>query len=250
MSESHPTSATIDAQHGLKSPSYLGLLATQFLGAWNDNMFRWLLVPIGKDLAASQGATSEQAAALTLSVGLACFVLPYVLFAAPAGYLADKLSKRRVIVACKAAEVVIMILGVLSIWLGNIYALFTVLFFMGTQSALFGPAKLGSLPELVHPEKLSAANGLMNMVTMLAVVGGAGCGGVIYQFTSGSQATRLWVSAGALIGVAVAGWQIPLEFVQQHLGRPAFDVRRTTFAAGGVGKCVFLVVGFAKSVEH
>jgi len=169
-------------------------------------MFRWLLVPIGKDLAASQGATSEQAAALTLSVGLACFVLPYVLFAAPAGYLADKLSKRRVIVACKAAEVVIMILGLLSIWLGNVYALFTVLFFMGTQSALFGPAKLGSLPELVHPEKLSAANGLMNMVTMLAVVGGAGCGGVIYQFTTDSQTTRLWVAGGALIGVAVAGW--------------------------------------------
>ena len=86
----------------------MGLLVTQFLGAINDNMFRWLVVPISKGII--EQTYGEEHVALALSAGLACFVLPYILLAAPAGYLADRFSKRTVIVGCKVAELLIMVL--------------------------------------------------------------------------------------------------------------------------------------------
>src|SRR3990172_3576672 len=135
--------------------SFVGLLATQFLGAVNDNMFRWLVVPIGKEMVGTEGG------AAALSAGLACFVLPYLLLAAPAGYLADRFSKRSVIVACKVAEIVIMALGVASILAGSLPMLLAVVALMGAQSALFSPSKLGSIPEMLKPRHISAANGLM-----------------------------------------------------------------------------------------
>ncbi|RIK77286.1 MAG: MFS transporter, partial [Planctomycetota bacterium] len=92
-------------------------MATQFFGALNDNMFRWLVVPLAKQQLA--GGDDAQAAALALSVGLACFVVPYLVFAAVAGYLADRYSKRKVIVACKVAEIVMMSAGVIAIDTAN-----------------------------------------------------------------------------------------------------------------------------------
>ncbi|MEQ9067576.1 MAG: hypothetical protein RLO18_12670, partial [Gimesia chilikensis] len=74
----------------LNSPSFLALLGTQFLGAMNDNMFRWFIIPIGKPAIGDAEA---------LSLGLACFTLPYLLLASVAGYLADRFSKRTVIIA-------------------------------------------------------------------------------------------------------------------------------------------------------
>ncbi len=99
----HADMPSVDRRRGLTSPSFPGLLVTQFLGSLNDNIFRWLVVPIGKDMVGSEHA------ATALSFGLACFVVPYILLAAPAGYLADRFSKRRVIVACKVAEIVVMV---------------------------------------------------------------------------------------------------------------------------------------------
>lgn len=188
----------------LRSRSFLGLLATQFLGALNDNMFRWLVVPLAKEQLAS--GDDAQAAALALSVGLACFVVPYLLFAAPAGYLADRYSKRKVIVACKVAEIVLMAAGVVAIASGNMIFLFAVLFSMGTQSALFGPAKLGAMPEMLPPRDLSAANGVMGLVTILATVVGTGLGSVLFVSTADSTALRVAACGGALVGAAVVGW--------------------------------------------
>ena len=83
------------APQGLRSLSFLGLLVTQLLTATNDNMFRWLAIGIGKDYVTPANV------GMILMAGTACFVLPYLLLAAPAGYLADRFSKRRVIVGCK-----------------------------------------------------------------------------------------------------------------------------------------------------
>jgi acyl-[acyl-carrier-protein]-phospholipid O-acyltransferase/long-chain-fatty-acid--[acyl-carrier-protein] ligase len=92
-----------DPSQKLLSRSFLALLATQFLGAMNDNMFRWLAVPIAKPILGDAKA---------LSLGLMSFTLPYLLLAAPAGYLADRFSKRQVIVGCKIAEIVLMLLSI------------------------------------------------------------------------------------------------------------------------------------------
>ncbi|MHB1034165.1 MAG: acyl-[ACP]--phospholipid O-acyltransferase [Pirellulales bacterium] len=197
-------SANADPRGGLCSPSFLGLLATLFLGALNDNMFRWLVVPIGKY------KVGDEHAAVALSAGLACFVLPYLIWAAPAGFLADRFSKRTVIVACKVAEIVIVFMGIAAIWLGNLYGLFVVVALLGSQAALFGPSKLGALPEILRPEKLSAANGLAGLTTVIAVILGTVAGNYLYQWTQPEGLGHLWVSAAALLGVAVAGWATSL----------------------------------------
>jgi len=201
---------------GLASRSFLGLLGTQFLGAMNDNMFRWLVVPIGKDIVGSKGT------AVALSVGLACFVLPYIVLAAPAGYLADRFSKRTVIVGCKVAEIVIMALGVLTILSGNLYLMFAVVALMGAQSALFGPSKFGSIPELVHARSISAANGLVGLTTVLAIVLGTVAGNCLYAATQPLGRHMWWLSAAALVGVAAIGW---LASLQIRPLRPANPLR-------------------------
>ena len=189
----------------LLSRSFLGLLVTQFLVALNDNMFRWLVVPIGKDLV---GPGKE---AFAISGGLACFVAPYLLLAAPAGYLADRFNKRNVMIGCKVAEIVIMTLGIVTILTGNIYLMLGVVALMGAQSALFSPSKLGSIPELVRSDRVSAANGMVGMTTVLAIVVGTVAGNCLYAWTTPKDSSGLpghhqwWISAAALIGVAVVG---------------------------------------------
>lgn len=189
-----PTSAG-----SLRGTSFLGLLTTQFLGAFNDNVFRWLAVPIGKYYA------GQEHAATVLAAGLACFVLPYILLAGPAGYLADRFKKRNIIVVCKFAEIAIMVLGVAAIWSGNVYWLFAVVALMGSQSALFGPAKLASLPEMLPPAKLANANGLMGLVTVAAIVLGSLFGNYLFHWTGPDGRTHLWISAIVLVGTAIVG---------------------------------------------
>ncbi|NLY03137.1 MAG: MFS transporter [Rhodopirellula sp.] len=184
---------------GVFSPGFLGLLATQFLGAMNDNVFRWLAVWISKDLVAPQYQEAAK------SAGLAMLVLPFILLVAPAGYVADRFSKRTVIVGCKLAEVVIMALGVAAILAGNIYVLFTVVFVMGAQSAMFGPSKYGAIPELVRADHISTANGLVGMTTVVAIVLGTLTAGYVYGATQPLGRENWWITAAVLCGVAGLG---------------------------------------------
>jgi acyl-[acyl-carrier-protein]-phospholipid O-acyltransferase/long-chain-fatty-acid--[acyl-carrier-protein] ligase len=222
--EKHPPSdiPNYGVRGGLRSRSFLGLLVTQFFGAVNDNMFRWLVVPIGKEM------VSEDNASMALSAGLACFVLPYLVLAAPAGYLADRFSKRTVIVGCKVAELVIMIAGIAAILAGNLYLMFAVVALMGSQSALFGPSKFGSIPEIVRPDRISAANGLIGMTTVLAIVLGSIGGAFLYELTAPIGQHMWWVSAAALIGVALVGLVASLQIDPLQSANPA---RRFPFNA-------------------
>lgn len=197
-----------DRQGLLATPSFIGLLVTQFLGALNDNMFRWLIVPIAKF------RVGDELEAWAMSAGLACFVLPYIVLAAPAGYLADRFSKRQVMMWLKVTEIVVMGLGVVAILSGNVWFMFVTVFLMGAQSALFGPAKYGSLPELVRPDRLSAANGLIGLTTIVAVILGSVAGFYLYHLTGPDGAQQWWISAAALVGVATLGWLASLQIAK------------------------------------
>ncbi|WP_339735035.1 acyl-[ACP]--phospholipid O-acyltransferase [uncultured Gimesia sp.] len=191
----------------LNSPSFLALLATQFLGAMNDNMFRWFIIPIGKPMLGD---------AVALSLGLACFTLPYLLLASVAGYLADRFSKRTVIISCKVAEIVIMILGVLAVQLGNIYLLFLIVALMGCQSALFGPAKFGSIPEMLRDNRLSKGNGMMGLITVVSSALGFIAGNYLYHVTQPDLSTPgsftgIWIAGFTLVGVAIIGTLVSLN---------------------------------------
>lgn len=228
-------SASSDTQERLRSVSFLSLLAVQFLTALNDHTFRWLVVPLAKPL------LHDDAAALSL--GLAGFTVPFIVLSAPAGFLADRFSKARVITACKLAELVIMSLGMVAILSANTFSLFLVVFLTGAMAALFAPAKLGSLPELVHDSQLSNANGLMGLMNVVPCAVGFLLGNYLASVVQPSPEipvtlARLFPAAAAILGVAVTGWLVSLLIRRIPAADPqrrfSWNVVRESFA--GVGE--------------
>lgn len=144
--------------------SFYLLNATQFLGALNDNVFKLLVIYL---LIYVKGPASANS---ILSIAGAVFVMPFLFFSSSAGILADKMSKRTIIVATKFLELAIMGFGLLCVYLEWEYGLYTALFFMATQSTLFGPSKYGIIPELVEAKMVSKANGSMTSFTYLAII--------------------------------------------------------------------------------
>ncbi|MBC8378898.1 MAG: MFS transporter [Planctomycetes bacterium] len=138
--------------------------ATQFLGALNDNVFRWLLVFFLINMLGD-----DKAAAVTSRTG-AVFVFPFLLFTPLAGVVADRFSKRNIIVITKFAELVLMVFGFFAFYSGLQWPVYVVLFLMCTQSAFFGPCKYGIIPELVHKDQISRANSFLEGMTYLAIV--------------------------------------------------------------------------------
>ncbi len=205
----------LPAETRLWSRSFVAMLVTQFTVALNDNVFRWLLIPIGKNLVASQ---LQQSADIARAVGSFVFLLPFILLAGWAGCISDRFSKRTVMIGAKFAEIVLMGLGVLAILSGNLVFLVIVLFLMGAQSAFFSPAKYGSIPEIVAPRYISAANGIIGLTTMGAVIIGGSLGNALYAVTTcvdaklaahlgcGPGQYRWWIHASVLLGVATTGW--------------------------------------------
>lgn len=200
------TADSMDRRGGLSSRSYLGILFTQMLGALNDNMFRFFAVCVAQPVLGNEKA---------LAIGAAVFTFPYLLLAVPAGFFADKFSKRTVIVSCKVAEIAIMILGMLAILSGNVWLLVSVVALMGGQSALFSPAKYGAIPETVTHEHLSTANGAMGLVTVGASAIGTALGYWLYgqvepldgasPLIESATFASLQLPAAVMIGVAIVG---------------------------------------------
>lgn len=226
--EATPEDGALDRfqQDSLRSGSFIGLLLTQLLTATNDNVFRWLVIGIGKDYYPDNVSG-------VLTAGSACFLLPYLLLAAPAGYLADRFSKRSVIVACKVAEVVIMAMGIGAILLGVPWLLFVVVALMGGQSALFAPSKLGCIPEMLKSEKISAANGAIGLATVVSTVVGTAIGLFLADSTGDKGQERWWISAIVLIGIAVVGWLFSLLIARLPAASPSrhfpWDAPQQTF---------------------
>ncbi len=207
MTTDSPSKTTSTAKEGLWSVSFGGFLAMNLTTVINDSMFRWLVVPIAK-YRATQGLPAEEVAgreSLILGLGLGCFVLPFMVFSPWSGWLADRFSKRRVTIALKVAEFIIMIAGLISISYGNLTVMFVVLFLMGTQSALLTTTKYGIIPELVPKQQLSAANGLAGFVTLAGVIIGTVAGNGLYSLTGPDGTSHLWYSSATLLSVSMIG---------------------------------------------
>lgn len=183
-------------------PSFWGMAVTQFLGAFNDNLFKQLILLLSISTVVN-GESSEMDDQQWLAMFV--FAVPFLVFTGIAGYLADKLGKRGIIVACKVAEVLVMALGALgfSIYSNNqsLTFLYCVLFLMGAQSAFFGPAKYGILPQMLRGKDLPRANGFILMLTFLAIIfGTVAAGFLLKEFRE-----QLWVGSIACVSIAVVG---------------------------------------------
>ena len=188
------------AQSLFRDRSFWGMTATQFLGAFNDNLFKQLvlLLAVGGGVAAAAGGAPGKSQDIQ-ALAMFLFAAPFLLFSSYAGFVSERLSKRNVVVACKVAEIGIVLLG-----MGGLLA---VLFLMGTHSAFFGPPKWGILPELFAEKDLPLANGVILMTTFLAIIFGTALAGLLVDWF-GIQ--RLWLASLACLIVAVAGTQTAL----------------------------------------
>ncbi len=174
---------------------FRAFLGTQFLGALNDNIYKTAVSLV----AISVAAAGEGSLILSLAQGL--FILPFVLFSGYAGHVADAYSKRTVLIATKTFEVFVMSVAVAALVTESIELMLVVLFLMATQSAFFGPAKYGILPEIFGDRDLSRANAVLQMTTFVAIIIGTALGGILLEAWAG----QLWMLGIVLVGVAVAG---------------------------------------------
>ena len=155
---------------------FLPFFLTQFLGAFNDNVYKNALII----LVAFHAASLSSMSATTLSnFAQALFILPFFLFSATAGQLADKLDKAFVMRMVKLAEIGIMVIGATGLYLRSLALLMTALFLMGLHSTVFGPVKYSYLPQHLREEEIVGGNGLVEMGTFLAILLGTLLGGFL-----------------------------------------------------------------------
>lgn len=160
----------------LKSQRFFPLFVTQFLGAFNDNIFKNALIVLITYQFVLQSSLWRQFS-VTLAAGL--FILPFFLFSALAGQLADKLSKKRLIIIIKCLECFFMALAALGFYFQTLSLLMLTLFLMGVHSTFFGPIKYAILPDLLRKNELLAGNALIEASTFIAILVGTLLGGLL-----------------------------------------------------------------------
>lgn len=175
------------------------LFAVQFLGAFNDNLLKFALLFLANfGIYAAEPDKAELLA--TIATGL--FILPYFLFSAIAGQIADAWDKARLVRIVKAAEIAIMGVALAGFWWEVVPLLLLALFLMGLHSAIFGPVKYSILPQHLKTNEIVGGTGLVEAGTFLAILGGQLLAGIIPPWEAGIVATGLAV-LGFLAGLAV-----------------------------------------------
>ncbi len=175
------------------------MFAVQFLGAFNDNLLKFAMLFL-----ANFGifAAEPDKAELLAAVATGLFILPYFLFSALAGQLADMVDKARLIRWVKLAEVAIMALALGGFWVQSIPILLTCLFLMGLHSTLFSPVKFSILPQHLRQNEIMGGTGLIESGTFLAILGGQLLAGAIPAWEAGMAAMGL-AAAGYLASLAI-----------------------------------------------
>ena len=177
------------------------LFLTQFFGALNDNLFKnaLLVMIVSASITGVAAGTNNTNALVNLAAGL--FILPFFLFSAISGQLADKYEKSRIIRKIKLAEILIMLTGFVALWYQAWWLLMVVLFLMGVQSTFFGPVKYSILPQHLHEDELVAGNAQVGMGTFVAILIGTISGSLL-----GGSEHATWLVGLAVVSVAVVGW--------------------------------------------
>jgi len=191
--------------------------ATQFLGAFNDNAFKnALVILITFQLAQAGGLRPE----VLVNLAGALFILPFFLFSATAGQLADKYDKDRVIRALKLLEIGIAVLGAVALAQRSVALLLATLFLFGLQSALFGPVKYSILPRTLRHEELVGGNGIVETGTSIAILVGTIAGGLLVARSDGPGV----LVPVLIVTVALAGYAVSRFIPQVPSADPALRI--------------------------
>jgi acyl-[acyl-carrier-protein]-phospholipid O-acyltransferase/long-chain-fatty-acid--[acyl-carrier-protein] ligase len=211
MNDSSPPTSESNWQRGFWS-----LMGTQFQGAFSDNVLKWLVIY----LVIAQKLPKEQLDALVSDSGM-YFAIPFLLLSMFGGWMADRFSKRHVMIGVKTMEIGIMIFATYALASGRMGLQLVSICLMGVHSAFFAASKYGSLPEVVPLAKLSWANGVIEMLTFLAAIFGTLAAAWLAESFAGKPA---W-SGGILLALAMIGWFMSLGITRVPAASPDKPLR-------------------------
>ncbi|TDK28848.1 MFS transporter [Luteimonas terrae] len=200
----------------LRQRRFLPYFTVQALGAFNDNVYRQSIIALLFFLGVSG---SERT--LYTNLAPALFILPYFLFSAIAGQIAEKVEKQKLIVITTTMEIVIMSVAAAGFLLESMPVLLVALFLTGTQSTLFGPVKYSILPSVLRPEELTGGNGLVEMGTSISILVGMIYGGLVFKL-AGSYGPE--AAAVSVVVLAVAGNLVARLIPKVDAGAPELKV--------------------------
>ncbi|WP_426978645.1 MFS transporter [Acinetobacter johnsonii] len=222
-------------EHLLSTRRFLPMFITQFFGALNDNVYKQALL-----LVITYGWINQQAADVSTLNNLAAllFILPYFIFSATAGQIADKFERSQLIRGIKVLEIVIMLIGSAGFLLGNLWLLLLALFMMGTHSTFFGPIKYAILPEILKPNELMSGNALFQSGTSIAILIGMILGGAVISV---SQGNLIWISLTVVI-IAILGYLSSRFTLKQQVSSPDLKIDWNFFRTS------FQTLKYAKSL--
>jgi len=176
---------------------FWNLMFTQFQGAFSDNALRWLVIfPVLASVTLSE--TDKESFAGHASL---LFAVPFLLFATVGGWMADRFSKRSVMIGVKAGEIGIMLFAAFALKLEHQSLQLAAICLMGVHSTIFAPAKYGIMPEVLPTSKLSAGNGILELLTFIGIILGTFAGGWLAE----ALAHREMWSGVLLAGLAAVG---------------------------------------------
>ena len=200
----------------LNSRQFLPLFITQFLGALNDNILKNALV-----ILVTFGLAKQLGNSVNMIVVLAgaCFILPFFVFSATAGRIADKYEMSRLVVIIKTAEIGIMVVATIGFLTDSVVVLLSALTLMGAHSTFFGPLKYGLLPHHLQESELLTGNALIESGTFLAILIGTITGGILIETSSGRM-----VISGLLLVVAILGLVASLFIPRAEPAAPALKL--------------------------
>ena len=222
-------------EHLLSTRRFLPMFITQFFGALNDNVYKQALL-----LVITYGWINQQATDVRTLNNLAAllFILPYFIFSATAGQIADKFERSQLIRGIKVLEIVIMLIGSAGFLLGNLWLLLLALFMMGTHSTFFGPIKYAILPEILKPNELMSGNALFQSGTSIAILIGMILGGAVISV---SQGNLIWISL-TVVNIAVLGYLSSRFILKQQVSSPDLKIDWNFFRTS------FQTLKYAKSL--
>jgi MFS family permease len=222
-------------EHLLSTRRFLPMFMTQFLGALNDNVYKQALL-----LVITYGWINQQSASVSTLNNLAAllFILPYFIFSATAGQIADKYERARLVRGIKILEIIIMLIGSAGFLLGHLWLLLLALFLMGTHSTFFGPIKYAILPEILKPNELMSGNALFQSGTSMAILIGMILGGAVI---SASDGNLLWISL-TIVTIAILGYFSSRFILKQNVSTPDLEIDWNFFRTS------FKTLKYAKSI--
>ncbi len=189
---------------------FWSLIGMQFQGAFNDNLYRYLIIFYLLNLARLQKESMAPDATNMLgldpndvvpAMATVLFSIPFIILPGITGALADRYSKQQIALFTKYLEVGIMVFAGIAFYMQSIPFIWAIFFIMAIQSAIFSPAKYGILPEILPEHRLSWGNGILQMMTIVAIIAGMGLAGPLYMRFSDS----IYLTSFFLIGCSLSG---------------------------------------------